>query len=111
MHPTAVQAKVVRDVLAVKLLLRRSKPNVLLIDLDPSEHLTWCKQIQSEFRGHLGDAKWYGMTQQANPGVDGLQLDGVLSWERFDDDLRAALGLESGAPSSARSKPELADCV
>ncbi len=110
-HKKAIQGRVVRDALAVKLLLRRSKPDVLLFDLDQASQIALCQQIQTEFQGQLGEAKWYGITQNPRTKLDGIQLDGLVAWDRLAEDLRAGLNLDAGDSLPADVNPELADCV
>lgn len=107
----SIQGRVVRDALAVKLLLRRSKPDVLLFDLDQASQLALCKQVQSEFRGQLAGAKWLGMTKNPRAKFDGIQLDGLVAWDRLTEDLRAGLNLDAGDSVPADCNQELADCV
>ena len=110
-HKNTIQGKVVRDALAVKLLMRRSKPDVLVFDLDQASQVALCQQIQNEFQGQLGETKWYGITQNPRAKLDGVQLDGLVAWDRLAEDLRAGLNLDAGDSLPADVNPELADCV
>ncbi len=110
-HSNALQGRVVRDSLSVRLLLRRFKPDLVLCDLDQVSQISLCKQLQDELKAQFGDAKWYGITDNSAANVDGIHVDGLIPWNGLEDDLRARLNLGTGAPACEPSQPELADCV
>jgi CheY-like chemotaxis protein len=109
-QPHAVQGKVVRDVLAVKLLLRRSKPDWLLIDLDQPNQFQLGQQLQNELRSQLAGVRWLGLTSNPELKSHDLQLNDVISWQNFAEELSNQLGLAPPDQTSNQKNPELIQC-
>jgi hypothetical protein len=104
-----VQGKVVRDALAVKLLLRRSKPNALFFDFEDPTHAQACGTLHSEFAGHGSGMQWIAATNGSTT-VDASSADHSVCWDNLDVELARRLGLSDEAANPG-PKTELADCV
>lgn len=110
-HAGQVQGKVVRDALAVKLLLRRSKPNFLMFDFEDAQPTSACRALHDEFAAQLKGSQWLALVNGSTPPDDAGPVDGLVSWNNLEVDLRQRLGLARDGVDETESKKELADCV
>lgn len=104
-----LQGKVVRDALAVKLLLRRSKPNALVFDFEDPHHAQASASLHNEFAGQTGGMQWIAAINSTT-AADAAPLDNSITWENLESELARRLGLSDEAATPGQ-KTVLADCV
>lgn len=97
-------AKVVRDRLALQLLLRRSLPDVLVVALDNPEINELVQELQSS--GKLEQTLWVGICGEGEAAADeNLQLAGTLTRPYSPDQLLSRLD-ELRAAEAAEPNPQ-----
>jgi CheY-like chemotaxis protein len=84
--------RVVRDLLAMKLLLRRSAPDVLFVDLDAPENRAFVRDLQAADDAVLRKVRWIGAaSEEALAEVDESAFDRLLSRPFGDTELLECL--------------------
>ena len=86
--------KTVRDLLAVKLLMRRGRPDYLVVDLDREDAERICESLQGDLKKVLADVQTTGMT------------DDPAKMERFE----SAVGQIREWPESAEGWNNVFEC-
>lgn len=106
-----VSGKVVRDALAVKLLARRNRPDILVFDLDCEKTAQAMRQLAGQCPAELARTRWVVLSQQDNPQLDEQipQVSDVSAWPETLDDMRALCGCPSGEPVVGQNSHALAN--
>lgn len=62
-HANRLTLKMVRDQLAIRLLLKRSRPNVLILPMETDAEITFAAQVQQELAAQNTDVKFIGVLE------------------------------------------------
>ncbi len=113
-HADQLSGKVVRDVLAVRLLLRRVRPDLLLFDLDGEKARQTLATLTSEDPVELRQSRWCGIAGDSSDlGTSGgKRLEHFGQWPEGTDQL-ADLLLGTDADSfenSPAAEIQMANC-
>ncbi len=97
----SVCGKVVRDALAVKLLSRRFRPDMLVFDMDCEQTVQALQQLSQQCPAELADVRWVVLTNQPREDMADAwsQVTDVCRWPESVDQMRAIFGCPE--PSSA----------
>jgi len=85
----SVSGRVVRDLLAIKLMLRRVRPDALLFDLDCEQASEVIRQLEENCPGELDGVRWVGVSSasQQSPEWAAGRLGDVNHWPDSDHEL------------------------
>lgn len=98
--------RVVRDVLALKLLLRRGAPDVLFVDLDRPDNRAFVRDLQSSDDAGLQKVRWIGAASNAaRTEVDAAAFDRLLDRPFCDAELLDCLDCVPDAISTNSTSP------
>ncbi len=104
----SINGRAVRDLLAVKLLLRRVRPDFLLFDTSCQRSMQTMEQLRSEDHPQLKQAKWFGICTDQHPVNEALQdsFDALVKWPDEDQELNGLFEM-----GSEPSEMQINDCV
>ena len=103
-QPQAFSCKTVRDLLGVKLMLRRARPDVLLIDLDRSDAERICQSLADDLKNALAGVRLIGLSSDKSVAAERQPFEKVCSWPESLSDYDNIFKLESVSA-------EAVDCV
>lgn len=105
-HCESFQCKNVRDLLGVKLTMRRGKPEILVCDLDHEQAEAWVEALCGDMKTALADVMLIGLfNNQEDCDRYRDQFNKVACWPESSE----AFGLL--LESDPKSEQEMADCV
>ncbi len=111
-HADRLSLKIVRDQLAVRLLLKRNRPDVLMLPLETDTEITFAAQMQQELAAQSVDVKLVGIlqsrTERDTPAHTPVVCDAYLTRPYTSEDclkaVEQSLSGEGAPPPAAPSE-------
>jgi hypothetical protein len=105
-EPQSLSGKVVRDLLAVKLIMRRNRPDALLVDLGREDADQFVQKLFAELESQLGGTDVIGLVDSSTqcPHVS-EKLNSIAQWPERLEHLQQMLELENRSADPTAETP------